>query len=227
MKVVAMLGAADSAVLRVARRLGEVTALAVSADRTALDAVAAVQRVRLWDEALARLPAIGADREAVLATVLAAAARRLDGQLFVIAETPIGYLGSAVAEQLNLAHLSHVVDAALLDEDKEGPQLVVTRRCLHGLQRLRGPASAVLCVLPARGSAAPADAPAEAPATAEPAAPPEAEVLWSLADVGLSGAELPRPLLRPLLPAQRTSFAPRRFDSVESLVARLRQDGLG
>lgn len=223
MKVVAMLGAADSAVLRVARRLGEVTALAVSADRTALDAVAAVQRVRLWDEALARLPAIGADREAVLATVLAAAARRLDGQLFVIAETPIGYLGSAVAEQLNLAHLSHVVDAALLDEDKEGPQLVVTRRCLHGLQRLRGPASAVLCVLPARGRTADA----ASPATPEQTAPAAAEVTWSLADVGLSAAELPRPLLRPLLPAQRTSFAPRRFDSVESLVARLRQDGLG
>ncbi len=223
MKVVAMLGAADSAVLRVARRLGEVTALAVSADRKALDAVAAVQRVRLWDEALARLPAIGADREAVLATVLAAAARRLDGQLFVIAETPIGYLGSAVAEQLNLAHLSHVVDAALLDEDKEGPQLVVTRRCLHGLQRLRGPASAVLCVLPARGRTAAA----ASPATSEQTAPAAAEVTWSLADVGLSAAELPRPLLRPLLPAQRTSFAPRRFDSVESLVARLRQDGLG
>ena len=223
MKVVAMLGAADSAVLRVARRLGEVTALAVSADRKALDAVAAVQRVRLWDEALARLPAIGADREAVLATVLAAAARRLDGQLFVIAETPIGYLGSAVAEQLNLAHLSHVVDAALLDEDQEGPQLVVTRRCLHGLQRLRGPASAVLCVLPARGRTAAA----ASPATSEQTAPTAAEVTWSLADVGLSAAELPRPLLRPLLPAQRTSFAPRRFDSVESLVARLRQDGLG
>ena len=223
MKVVAMLGAADSAVLRVARRLGEVTALAVSADRKALDAVAAVQRVRLWDEALARLPAIGADREAVLATVLAAAARRLDGQLFVIAETPIGYLGSAVAEQLNLAHLSHVVDATLLAEDKEDPQLVVTRRCLHGLQRLRGPASAVLCVLPAPGGAAPqvsADAPGADGA-------PGAEVIWSLADVGLSAAELPRPLLRALVPAQRTSFVPRRFDSVESLAARLRQDGLG
>ena len=40
-------------------------------------------------------------------------------------------------------------------------------------------------------------------------------------------AELPRPLLRALVPAQRTSFVPRRFDSVESLAARLRQDGLG
>lgn len=221
MKVVAMLGAADSAALRVARRLGEVTALSVSPDGAALGAVAAVQRVRLWDPALAKLPAIGADREAVLATVLAAAARRLDAQLFVIAETPIGYLGSAVAEQLNLAHLSHVVDATLSKEDPEGPQLMVTRRCLHGLQRLRGPASAVLCVLP--GGAAPqvaADAPGADGA-------PGTEVTWSLADVGLSAAELPRPLLRALVPAQRTSFVPRRFDSVESLAARLRQDGLG
>lgn len=221
MKVVAMLGAADSAALRVARRLGEVTALSVSPDGAALGAVAAVQRVRLWDPALAKLPAIGADREAVLATVLAAAARRLDAQLFVIAETPIGYLGSAVAEQLNLAHLSHVVDAALSKEDPDSPQLTVTRRCLHGLQRLRGPASAVLCVLP--GGAAPqvsADAPGADGA-------PAAEMTWSLADVGLSAAELPRPLLRALVPAQRTSFVPRRFDSVESLAARLRQDGLG
>lgn len=225
MKVVAMLGAADSAALRVARRLGEVTALAVSPDSAALAAVAVAQRVRLWDPALAKLPAIGADREAVLATVLAAAARRLDAQLFVIAETSVGYLGSAVAEQLNLAHLSHVVDAALSQEDPECPQLTVTRRCLHGLQRLRGPASAVLCVLAAPGGAAKqvlADAPGSDGA---PAAEPE--VLWSLADVGLSAAELPRPLLRALVPAQRTSFVPRRFDSVESLAARLRQDGLG
>ena len=223
MKVVAMLGAADSAALRVARRLGEVTALSVSPDGAALGAVAAVQRVRLWDPALAKLPAIGADREAVLATVLAAAARRLDAQLFVIAETPIGYLGSAVAEQLNLAHLSHVVDAAVSGDDSEGTQLVVTRRCLHGLQRLRGPASAVLCVLPASGGAN-KQAPADAISPDSAQAP---EVLWSLADVGLSPAELPRPLLRPLVPAQRTSFVPRRFDSVESLAARLRQDGLG
>lgn len=221
MKVVAMLGAADSAALRVARRLGEVTALSVSPDGAALGAVAAVQRVRLWDPALAKLPAIGADREAVLATVLAAAARRLDAQLFVIAETPIGYLGSAVAEQLNLAHLSHVVDATVSADDPESPQLLVTRRCLHGLQRLRGPASAVLCVLP--GGAAP-PGPADAPG-ADGA--PAAEITWSLADVGLSAAELPRPLLRTLVPAQRTSFVPRRFDSIESLAARLRQDGLG
>ena len=225
MKVVAMLGAADSAVLRVARRLGEVTALSMSPDSAAFASVAATQRVRLWDPALAKLPAIGADREAVLATVLAAAARRLDAQLFVIAETSIGYLGSAVAEQLNLAHLSHVVDATLSQEDPESPQLTVTRRCLHGLQRLRGPASAVLCVLAAPGGAtrqAPADA-----AGPDDARESRAKVSWSLADVGLSAAELPRPLLRPLVPAQRTSFVPRRFDSVESLAARLRQDGLG
>lgn len=225
MKVVAMLGAADSAVLRVARRLGEVTALSMSPDSAAFASVAATQRVRLWDPALAKLPAIGADREAVLATVLAAAARRLDAQLFVIAETSIGYLGSAVAEQLNLAHLSHVVDATVSADDPESPQLLVTRRCLHGLQRLRGPASAVLCVLPAPGGAT-RQAPAEAPGP-DGALASGAEVSWSLADVGLSPAELPRPLLRALVPAQRTSFVPRRFDSVESLAARLRQDGLG
>jgi hypothetical protein len=53
------------------------------------------------------------------------------------------------------------------------------------------------------------------------------ETVWSLADVGLVRTELPRPLLRVTTPPQRSTFMPRRFDSVESLVARLRQDGLG
>ena len=219
MKVVAMLGTADQAVLRVAQGLGEVTALAVSPDSAALSAAAgAVPRVRLWDDALAELPPVGADREAVLATVLAAAARRLEAQLFVIAETPIGYLGSAVAEQLNLSHVSQVVAAALVGGESVSPQLRVVRRCLHGVQRLHGPAAAVLCVVPAVDVVAD---PAVAPSAPTP------ETLWNLAEVGLTRPELPRPLVRVVSPPQRTLFSPRPFENLESLVARLRQDGLG
>ena len=39
--------------------------------------------------------------------------------------------------------------------------------------------------------------------------------------------ELPRALLRPILPAQHTSFPTKRFSSLEELVEQLRQDGLG
>ncbi len=222
MRVVAMLGVADPAVLRVAHSLGDVTALAVSPDRAALGAATtATQRVRLWDEALSDLPPVGADREAVLATVLAAAARRLESQIFVIAETAVGYLGSAVAEQLNLAHLSQVVEVILLGAESASPQLRVVRRCLHGIQRLQGPAAAVLCVLPLADEEA-------APATVMSAdQPTRKETLWDLADVGLVAAELPRPLCRRVPAAAPTRFGPRRFDSLEALVARLRQDGLG
>jgi electron transfer flavoprotein alpha/beta subunit len=217
MRVVAILGTADRAVLRVAQSLGEVTALAISP--SALGATsAAMERVRLWDDELAELPPVGADREAVLATVLAAAARRLEAQLFVIAETATGYLGAAVAEQLNLSHLSQVVDVALVGADGASPQLRVVRRCLHGVQRLHGPPAAVLCVVPATDGAA------EPTAAAAPATP---ETLWNLAELGLTRSELPRPLVRVVSPAQRTLFAPRQFDNLDSLVARLRQDGLG
>ena len=222
MRVVAMLGHADQAVLRVASSLGEVTALAISPDSARLDAAAvATQRVRLWDEALADLPPVGSDREAVLATAFAAAARRLESQIFVIAETAVGYLGSAVAEQLNLCHLSQVIEVVLLGGESANPQLRVMRRCLHGIQRLQGPAAAVLCVLPTADDAVSqaAAAPAETPLVVE--------TTWSLADVGLAAAELPRPLCRLVDAATPTRFAPRLFDSVEALVARLRQDGLG
>lgn len=232
MKVVAILGPADPAVLRVACGLGEVTALAVSPDSTSLSLAAGVkQRVQIWDDALSTLPSAGADREAILATVLAAAARHLDSQLFVVAETSVGYLGSAIAEQLNLAHLSQVVAAAIVDGDSENPQLRVSRRCLHGIQRLRGPAAGVLCVLPTASDLAAPDKKAVAGGGSDDAVAPaddrQIDRIWSLANIGLVKAELPRPLVRPVVPAQHTRFAPRRFDNLDQLVARLRQDGLG
>ena len=235
MKVVAILGPADPAVLRVACGLGEVTALAVSPDSTSLSLAAGVkQRVQIWDDALSTLPSAGADREAILATVLAAA-RHLDAQLFVVAETSVGYLGSAIAEQLNLAHLSQVVAAAIVDGDSENLQLRVSRRCLHGIQRLRGPAAGVLCVLPTASDLAAPDKKAAAGGGSDEEAAPaddrqidrQIDRIWSLANIGLVKAELPRPLVRPVVPAQHTRFAPRRFDNLDQLVARLRQDGLG
>lgn len=222
MKVVALLGAdtsADGIVLQLAQSLGSVIALWVGADAEPLaQAQLAARRLQVWDAALSSLPDANSAREAVLAMVVAAAARQLDAQLFVIAETADGYLGPAIAEQLNVAHVSQVLGAQLAT-DSETPQLQVQRRCLHGVQRLRGPCAAVLCVLPvssASAVAAPAPSAASVPAIEH----------WSFTELGLSDSDLPRPLLSIVPTPVNLQFGPLRFDSVESLARRLKQDGL-
>ena len=215
MKVLAVLGGADAGVLELAATLGEVVALAVAPQPTALyQASGAAQRVHLWDAALTETVTPTSDGEMVLAAAIAAAARRLSTQLVVVAETSRGLLGAAIAEQLALPHLSHVLSAELLPDPAQ--PLRVSRRCLHGVQQLRGPMMAVLEVFAEPGQG--------------PSAPPPSELAvetWSLAEVGLTTVELPRALLRPILPAQHTSFPAKRFSSLEELVEQLRQDGLG
>lgn len=217
MKVLAVLGGADAGVLELAATLGEVVALAVAPQPTALhQASGAAQRVHLWDAALTETVTPTSDGEMVLAAAIAATARRLSTQLVVVAETSRGLLGAAIAEQLALPHLSHVLGAELLPDPAQ--PLRVSRRCLHGVQQLRGPMMAVLEVFAGPGPGG------------LPSAPPPAELAvetWSLAEVGLTTVELPRALLRPILPAQHTSFPAKRFRSLEELVEQLRQDGLG
>lgn len=212
MKVLAVLGGADAGVLELAATLGEVVALAVAPQPTALHtASGAEQRIHLWDPALNETVTPTSDGEMVLAAAIAATARRLSTQLVVVAETSRGLLASAIAEQLALPHISNVLGAELLPDPAQ--PLRVSRRCLHGVQQLRGPMMAVLEAL--------AQSPSE---------PPRAELAvesWSLAEVGLTTVELPRALLRPVLPEQRTSFPAKRFSSLEELVEQLRQDGLG
>lgn len=212
MKVLAVLGGADAGVLELASTLGEVVALTVAPQPTALhQASGAAQRVHLWDAALAETVTPTSDGEMVMAAAIAAAARRLSTQLVVVPETPRGLLAAAIAEQLALPHISHVLGAELLPDPAQ--PLRVSRRCLHGVQQLRGPMMAVLEVF-AQGSS-------EAP-------PTELAIeTWSLAEVGLTTVELPRALLRLILPALHTSFPARRFSSLEELVEQLRQDGLG
>ena len=81
MKVVALLGAdarADGIVLQLAQRLGSVIALWVGADGEPLaQAQLAERRLQVWDAALSSLPDADSAREAVLAMVVAAAARQL------------------------------------------------------------------------------------------------------------------------------------------------------
>ncbi|MFO0574210.1 MAG: hypothetical protein U1A78_09440 [Polyangia bacterium] len=211
MKVLAVLGSASARVLELAAALGEVVAVSVAQQATALQrAPAGVQRIHVWDDALAEL-APGSDAEMAHAAVLAALARRLTTPLVVLCDSPRGLLGAATAEQLGLPLLSQVLGAEPID-DANLP-LRVIRRCLHGVQQLRGPAAAVLSVVP--GSEEPAEAASE-PVTR-----------WGLGELGLTPADLPRPLLRPVLTAPHASFPARRFATLEELVEQLRQDGLG
>lgn len=243
MRVAALLGIggsaqSDAAVLRIAAQLGEVAALAVSGEPAPVAlararAAGTTQLARVWDAALesalgsAAIPAPasasgGSDAdgpdESILATVLAAAARLLDAQIFVVGESPLGYVGPALAEQLNLPHLSAVLDAVRDAEDPApdtAPTLIVHRRCLRGVQILRGPACGVLCVQPSDAPIAPA------------ALSPDEVERWDLEQLGLGASDLPRPLLRAVSPERATRFAPRVFASAEALLERLRQDGLG
>lgn len=241
MRVAALLGIggsaqSDAAVLRIAAQLGEVAALAVSGEPAPVAlararAAGTAQLARVWDAALesalgsAAIPAPGSGGgdadgpdESILATVLAAAARLLDAQIFVVGESPLGYVGPALAEQLNLPHLSAVLDAVRDAEDPApdtAPTLIVHRRCLRGVQILRGPACGVLCVQPAADPIAPA------------ALSPDEVERWDLEQLGLGASDLPRPLLRAVSPERTTRFAPRVFASAEALLERLRQDGLG
>jgi electron transfer flavoprotein alpha/beta subunit len=145
------------------------------------------------------------------AAVLAALARCLTTPLVVLCDTPRGLLGAATAEHLGLPLLSQVLGAELVEEPNL--PLRVIRRCLHGVQQLRGPVAAVLSVVP--GS--------EEPVGAQSEPPPR----WSLGELGLTAADLPRPLLRQVLPAQRATFPAKQFATLDELVEQLRQDGLG
>lgn len=212
MKVLAVLGSADARVLELAASLGEVVAVALAPEPDALQRVpAGAQRIYLWEEPLADLLSPSPDGEMARSAVLAALARRLSTPLVVLAETSWGLLGAATAEQLGLPHLSQVLDVEQI-EDPAMP-LRVSRLGLHGVQKLRGPASVVLSVFPRP--------------VAEPAAAPAPVPRWSLSDLGLTPADLPRPLLRQVQPAPRTRFPARRFATLEELVEQLRQDGLG
>lgn len=215
--VLVLLDAADEGPLALALGLGPVIALRAGPPeeepllRRAL-AVGAARAVRLWDPVLAETDYLG------LAAALAATARTLGARLLVAGDGVEGAVGPAVADKLDVPHLSAVLGARWLASGDEGAERVleVERRTTAGRQRLRGPGAAVLCV--AAGGAAPE-------ATASPDGNIEA---LSLYDVGLSAAELGhRRWLRAAPEATVvTRPQPLCFASAEELIARLRRDGV-
>jgi hypothetical protein len=236
MRVVALAGEGGKAAVRLAARLGECTAIFVGAGAPAAAAAlqqahadGAVELIHLWDGALAEMEREGMTRELMLSAILATFGRRLEARLFVVPDIASGWLGPALAEELDVPHLTAVLAAELLPDDAQAdaasssrsspllPELMVRRRCHRGIQRLRGPAIGVLCVLPQPDG--------------KPNAPPppknQVEIQrWDLARLGLGPVDLPRSLLRPVLPERHSEITGRNFDNLAALAERMRQDGL-
>ncbi len=232
MKVVALAGEADFSVISLAVRLGECVAVAIAANASATvlaqaRAAGASRLIQLWDNSFAESQRDPLGHEQILAPVLSALGRQLESSFFIVPETVNGWLGPALAEELGVTHVSGVLDAALAPPAADSasspkalaqapPMVIVRRRCLQGVQRLRGPAIGVLCVLPHS-------------VASSAKLPPVGNVVserWDLARLGIGPVDLPRPLLRPILPERRSVLSGRTFDSLEALALRLRQDGL-
>jgi electron transfer flavoprotein alpha/beta subunit len=228
-------GPGDLDVVRHAVALGDTTVVtaaegplaeAVLADALALGARAAV---RVWDEVLARADFLG------VAQALAATVRQHMGEPSPAAPAPTetaapgatatptaaviviagdrgrAAVGPAVAERLSLPHLGQVMRISLRDGR------VVVRRRAGGIVHLFAARPPILlCTV---GS--PTDAP-PAPAASAPAAIQS----LTLADVGLSATELShRRRFRPQ-PGAAPEARPRVVPSIETLVARLDDEGL-
>ena len=233
MKVLSLIGDAKSGCVRLGAQLGECTAVLIARDTPESAALrerarsdGAQQVIQVWDDGLIDLERDPLSRELMQTAVLAALGRKLETRFFIVPETSYGWLGPALAEELELPHVSATLHAELdpqappptsdeLSILPNVPGLIVRRRCLQGIQKLRGPAVGVLCLLP-RGedsAAAKADGAVEADK-------------WDLARLGLGQVDLPRPLLRLVVPERRQTLRGRTFDSLLALAERLRQDGL-
>jgi electron transfer flavoprotein alpha/beta subunit len=219
MKILAVISPQCGRALELASSLGELVILAVAAD----DAVFAglplpvtVEKYRVWDEALDSSKLHPVDFEARLAAVVAQAARRLGTAVVVMTESQTGLLGAALAEQLNLAHVSEVLSAKIVGTSDDDALLHVRRRGLRGVQVLCGSPQAVLSVLPPMPSV---ESPASTSSETTPVVP------WSLSEISLSAADLPPPQVRVVGKSDRR-HRPRLFIGAEALVERLRRDGL-
>lgn len=215
----------DQALLRMARSLapGQTLALRLGPDtkeeedllRAALSR-GADRAVRLWDPSCAGVDYLG------LAHALSRAVGHLGGTLVLAGDRGQGAVGPALAERLGVPHVCGVISASWAAPPAAAPDLpdlLVQRRTRTGVQVLRGPAGAVLCVgqQAAAGEAGEADG--------RPAA--AVEVL-DFQQIGLSPGELsPWRRLQPEEAGATSEVpGPPRFDSPAALMARLRRDGL-
>lgn len=222
MRTVALIHALeDLAALRLGTALGELTVITVAPPSDAAEALlsrarddGAARTVRLWDESLAATDYLGVAY--ALAATVRTALKDVVAQPTVIlcGDRGRGAVGPALAERLQVPHLSDVIGAQLVDGR------VVARRRAGAVVRLyaaRPPV--VLCVSALAGALAKPEA---AGWTAAAVSTEE----WTLEKVGLTPAELSyRKRFRPH-PAPGPTATPRVFADAPSLLERLRSDGL-
>lgn len=231
MSVLALLGLAEPAVVRIAARLGSATAVQIAAappSAATLDRLAKLGVLRVlhvWDSALASALHSSLEQELIYSAVLAALFRQLEATTLVVGDSSHAWLGPTLAEDLDLPHVTGVLDAVPAGSDSaETDDVLVQRLCLQGVQQLRGPRRCVLAVLPF--GPLPQLALKTAPAgSGQRTSVPTVE-RWNLDMLSLHPEELPRSLLKLFQPERHSVFPSRSFDSVDALAERLRQDGL-
>jgi electron transfer flavoprotein alpha/beta subunit len=163
-------------------------------------AAGAARAVALWSDILADTDYLG------LAQLAAATARHLGFDLVVTGTGDRGAVGPALADRLTLPHLTGVVDARI-----EGHRVIARRRAAGALRTYTAAPPALLCAIGAPLAEAPAGTSVER---------------ISLAQIGVSDAELAWRRRFALKPAPGPHPLPRAFPDAATLAARLAADGL-
>ena len=215
MSTLAILGLADEAVIRTATQLGPTIAVhiaseAPSAEQLSRLGVAGVSRlIHIWDAALPGALESNIEQALIHVSLLTSLVRQVEVTTLVVGDGNHAWLGPTLAEDLDLPHVTGVLDAVPAEPIKSPAagkgDILVQRLCLQGVLRLRGPARCVLAVLPfgplpqlALSAARPAKD------TVRPAVP--TVDFWNLDRLGLHPEDLPRSLLKLLQPARCTTF---------------------
>ena len=145
MTVLAVLGRADDAVLQTAAQLGETLAVVIAstappAERlSALAARAGVSRViQIWDTALAEPLKDTLEREPVTVTLLTSLLRQIEIKTLVVGDGRHAWLAPPLAEDLDLPHVTSVLNAVPAPVAGTGKDILIQRRCLHGCSDCAG-----------------------------------------------------------------------------------------
>ncbi|HNN91036.1 MAG TPA: hypothetical protein PKI03_02160 [Pseudomonadota bacterium] len=230
MTVLAVLGRADDAVLQTAAQLGETLAVVIASTAPSAERLSALARIgvsrviQIWDIALAEPLNDTLEREPVTVTLLTSLLRQIEIKTLVVGDGRHAWLAPALAEDLDLPHVTSVLNAVPAPVAGTGKEdILIQRRCLQGVQRLRGPARCVLAILPG-GPVSVLALPPSSPSAPRTAAP--VVETWDLRRLGLAIDELPRPLLKLQQPERTSPLPGRTFESVAELGERLRLDGL-
>jgi electron transfer flavoprotein alpha/beta subunit len=230
MTVLSVLGRGDDSVVQTATQLGETIAVLIAPAAPAAERLSALGRagvsrvIHIWDEALSEPLRDSLEYEPTLVALLTGLLRLVEVKTLVVGDGRHAWLAPALAEDLDLPHVTSVLHAVPATASPSGNEdILIQRRCLHGVQRLRGPARCVLAVLP--GGPLPV-LPLPKSARGVPRTAPPAVETWDLRRLGLTADDLPRPLLKLQQPERTSPFPGRSFENVAELSERLRLDGL-